>query len=178
MKHARHANAGFTLIEVVLAMFILLIGMTSILGLLSFGAAMSRTASLRAGAANSIEAVVTDLEETFFPLELDAAGDEVAGEPHDFKDRPVPGHPGLMYSTTSAQNPENAREYRVDVEIGWTEGGTKRAKRFTTLLLREVPFGERLRARFVEKRVLAKPAEAVANACKEHKQAASTAAKK
>jgi hypothetical protein len=29
-------------------------------------------------------------------------------------------------------------------------GGTTRSKKFTTLLLREVPFGERLRARVVE----------------------------
>ena len=33
------ARTGFTLVEVVLAMFVLLIGMTTILGLLGFGAA-------------------------------------------------------------------------------------------------------------------------------------------
>ena len=58
---------GFTIIEVVLAMFILLLGMTSILGLLSFGAAMSRTASLRGDASTSIDAVVADLEERCAP---------------------------------------------------------------------------------------------------------------
>ena len=146
------ARAGFTLIEVVLAMFVLLIGMSSILGLLSFGASLSRTAALRGGAANAIEAVVTDLEETLFPLELDAQGDEVAGEPRDLTERELPGYPGLSYSTHSAQNPENPLEYRVDVEIKWAVGGTARSKRFTTLLLREVPFGERLRARLVEGR--------------------------
>ena len=144
--------AGFTLIEVVLAMFLLLIGMTSILGLLSFGAALSRTASLRAGSANSIEAVMTELEETLFPLELDANGEEVAGAPRDVTDRPVPGHPGLVYRTRSTPNPENPVEYRVDVEVTWAVGGTTRSKTFTTLLLREVPFGERLRERIVEGR--------------------------
>lgn len=146
------ARAGFTLIEVVLAMGVLLIGMSAILGLLSFGAALARTASLRSGATNAIEAVVTDLEETLFPLELDEYGAEVAGEPRDVQGKPVPGVPGLTYSTTSLQNPENPLEYRVDVEVSWAVGGTTRAKRFTTLLLREVPFGERLRARIVEGR--------------------------
>lgn len=146
------ARAGFTLIEVVLAMFVLLIGMTSILGLLSFGAALSRTASLRSGAANSIESVVADLEETLFPLELDPDGDEVAGEPRDVTARALPGHPGLTYTTRSTPNPDNPLEYRVDVEVSWAVGGTTRSKRFTTLLLREVPFGERLRARIVEGR--------------------------
>lgn len=145
-------RAGFTLVEVVLAMFVLLIGMTSILGLLSFGAALSRTASLRQGAAGSIEAIVADLEETLFPLIVDEGGNEIADEPVDVQDRPVPGHPGLSYSTTSRANPDDPREYRVDVEVHWATGGTQRSKRFTTLLLREVPFGERLRSRIVERR--------------------------
>jgi general secretion pathway protein I len=151
-RHRCAAHAGFTLVEVVLAMFVLLLGMTSILGLLSFGAALARTASLRTGAANAIEAVVTDLEETLFPLQLDERGDEVVGAPVDAADRPVPGYPGLTYSTTSTPNPENPLEYRVDVDIRWAVSGTTRSKSFTTLLLREVPFGERLRQRIVEQR--------------------------
>lgn len=145
-----NARAGFTLVEVVLAMFVLLIGMTSILGMLSFGAALARTAALRNGAAGAIEAIVADLEERHFPLELDEQGDEVAGEPTDVVDRPVPGFAGLSYGTHSTPNPENPLEYRVDVEMRWTTGGTTRTKSFRTLLLREVPFGERLRQRLVE----------------------------
>lgn len=148
----RSTRAGFTLIEVVLAMFVLLIGMTSILGLLSFGAALSRTSTLRQGASDTIESIVADLEETLFPLVVDEAGNELADEPVDVQGRPVPGHPGLTYSTTSRPNPDDPREYRVDVEVHWATGGTQRSKRFTTLLLREVPFGERLRSRIVERR--------------------------
>lgn len=143
-------RAGFTLVEVVLAMFLLLIGMTSILGLLSFGAALSRTASLRSGASSSIEAVMADLEERLFPLVLDEEGLDVAGEPVPIVDRPVPSRPGLSYSAQATPNPENPLEHRVDVEITWTTGGAKRSRRFQTLLLREVPFGERLRQRFVQ----------------------------
>ena len=147
-------TSGFTIIEVVLAMFILLIGMSSILGMLSFGAAMSRTATLRTFAATSIEAVMADLEENFFPLVLLPDGSEVAGEPNEFADRPIHGHTGLVYSATAVPNPDDHRnpplEYRVDVEISWASSGTKRARTFTTILLREVPFGARLRQRFVE----------------------------
>ena len=151
---ARERGAGFTIIEVVLAMAILLIGMTAILGLLSFGAAMTRTAALRTGAAHSIEAVMADLEEGLFPLVVAANGLEVAGEPEDIVDRPVPGHPGLVYSAVATPNPDSPPgaplEYRVDVEISWSTRGATRSRTFTTLLLREVPFGERLRRRFVE----------------------------
>lgn len=133
-------------------MGVLMIGMSAILGLLSFGAALARTAALRGGASRAIDALVTDLEETLFPLVLDENGDEVAGEPREAVRREIPGHPGLLYSTRSTPNPENPLEYKVEVEIQWAVGGTTRTKTFTTLLLREVPFGERLRARVVEGR--------------------------
>ena len=41
-------------------------------------------------------------------------------------------------------------EYRVDVTLAWQAGGVRRARTFTTLLLREIPFGERMRRLFVE----------------------------
>jgi hypothetical protein len=140
------------MIEVVLAMGILMIGMSAILGLLSFGAALSRTAALRSGASRAIDSLVTDLEESLFPLMVDEQGDELAGAPRDLEKREIPGYPGLVYTTHSTQNPENPLEYRVEVELQWAVGGSTRSKRFTTLLLREVPFGERLRARIVENR--------------------------
>jgi hypothetical protein len=93
---------------------------------------------------------MAELEEGLFPLELDADGDEVAGEPRTIEKRELPGHPGLVYSARARPNPENELEYRVEVEITWNVSGTTRTRTFTTLLLREVPFGERLRARFVE----------------------------
>ncbi len=80
-------KAGFTIIEVVLAMFVLLIGMTTIIGLLSFGAATARTAQLRAASANSVAAVMADLEENLFPLVL-VDGFEVAGEPYVYHRTP------------------------------------------------------------------------------------------
>ena len=150
MKVTAASRSGFTLVEVVLAMFVLLLGVSSILGLLSFGAAMSRTAALRSEASNAIEAVMADLEENLFPLVVDEDGREVAGEPQGFERRQIPGVKGLVYSASAVPNPDDPREYRVDVEVSWSTAGSKRARRFTTLLLREVPFGERLRRRFIE----------------------------
>jgi len=143
--------AAFTVLEVVLAMSILLVGVTAILGLLSFGAALARTANLRVEAANSIEAVVADLEAHLFPL-VEVEGVDVAGEPVDIVDRAVPGHPSLVYSATAVPSPTPVApgaptEYRVDVSITWSNAGAKRSRTFQILLLREVSFGERLRQR-------------------------------
>lgn len=156
--HSGRARGGFTIVEVVLAMGLLLLGMTSILGLLTFGATLARTAALRTAAASAAEAVVADLEETLFPLVPDPAGGEPrVGPPHTVEARPVPGHEGLVYSArptpvpATDDGPDGPRRYSVAVEIAWKTGGRRRSRTFTTLLLREVPFGARLRREFLER---------------------------
>lgn len=139
-------RGGFTIIEVLLAMGVLLLGMTAVLGLLTFGAALSRTAQLRTSSAALAEAVVADLEETLFPVQ-----DGALLEPKPIKERALGGLEDIVYSATARQNPRNALEYRVDVDMTWKSAGIQREKRFTTLLLREIPFGERLRKRLVER---------------------------
>ncbi len=151
------SGSGFTIVEVVVAMGLLLLGMSSILALLSYGAGMTRTAQLRTAGASAVEAIVADMEEGLFPLVLhEEAFAPVAGEPEAIEDRAVPGHPGITYSAVAEPHPDQlARpggplEYKVDVVMKWQAGGQARVRRFTALLLREVPFGERLRRQFVE----------------------------
>lgn len=148
MKHTR--REGFTILEVVLAMGILVIGVTAILGLLTFGAGLTHASHMRAAAANVVEAVVADLEESLFELEDDGS----VGEPRDFEDRPLPGFEGVTYSVKSTQNPDDYDEYRVDVEVKWESAGVRRSHEFQTLLTRQVPFGERMRREFIEKKKL------------------------
>ncbi len=138
---------GFTIVEVVLAMGILMLGATAILGMLTFGAALTRSAQLRATAATAAEAVMADLEQVLFPYE-----DGEVGEPVEIVDREVPGAPGVVYSAHATVHPEDPLEYRVDVEMRWQSGGVQRARGFSTILLRELPLGERLRRDFVETR--------------------------
>lgn len=146
--------SGFTLLEVMLAMGILTLGATAILGLLTFGAAVTRAAELRSASAAASEAVLADLVENLFPLEEDGS----AGEPVAIQDRPVPGAHGIVYTaeaTAILDGPETSTgaplEYRVDVTLAWQAGGVRRGRSFTTLLLREIPFGERMRRLFVER---------------------------
>ena len=146
-------RGGFTLMEVMLAMVVLMIGMSVLLSLLTFGAAVTRTAALRTTSSTAIEAVVHDLEECLFPLQPDGS----AGDPVPIEGRPVPGAPGTIYSATATPNPDGPHdgevplEYRVEVEVRWKASGVQRARRYETILLREIPFGERLRRRFVER---------------------------
>ena len=140
--------AGFTILEVVLAMGILLIGITAIIGLLTFGAALTHASQMRTAAANVAEAIVADLDESLFPLEEDGS----VGEPEDFQDRPLPGFEGVTYSVETVANPDDPDEYRVDVRMKWESGGVLRSHEFSTLMNRQVPFGERMRREFVKDR--------------------------
>jgi prepilin-type N-terminal cleavage/methylation domain-containing protein len=152
---AAASKGGFTLLEVLLAMSLLLLGVSMLLGLLTFGAALSRSALLRSKAAATVEAVVQDLEENLFELREDGT----AGAPKPIEDRAVPGTSNVVYSakatpvTSSAVTEVGGEllhgEYVVDVEVRWNTGGVKRAETWRTVLLREVPFGERMRRRFL-----------------------------
>lgn len=139
-------TAGFTILEVVLAMGILVIGMTVLLSLFTFGAALSRSAEMRTTAATAVDAVLVDLSETFFPL----LPDGTVGPPPKIEARPLAAAPGVVYSAVPTENPDRPGEFRVDVEMWWQGSGVRRGKSFTTILLQEIPFGERMRRRFVE----------------------------
>jgi prepilin-type N-terminal cleavage/methylation domain-containing protein len=146
-------RAGFTIIEVLIALAILVFGMTAILGMLTFGAGLTRTALLRTSAAAASQAVVADLEETLFPPNppggADAEGE--AGAPVEVKDRVLPSMPDVVYSARAEENPARPLEYRVDVEMSWRSAGIRRATSFSTILVREIPFGERFRRHLLSK---------------------------
>jgi len=160
VKHLQPESrrGGFTIIEVVLAMGILMLGLSVILTLFTFGAGLSRTAELRAESAAAVEAVVADLTEGLFPLGPEG---EVL-EPRDIIARPVPGFPELVYSAVATPDPTRLDDlpraglpgvnlengpipYRVDVAMTWRAQGEARSRGFSVMIPREVPFGARLR---------------------------------
>lgn len=152
MKVRQHARAGFTLLEVVLAIGVLTLGMGALLGMLTFGAALTKTAALRAASAAALESVMADLEVGLFPLEEDGR----VGDPIVIEERPLPGELAIVYSARATPLEEGPRtpqgdplEYRLDLTMSWTAGGGQRSKTYTTIVLREVPFGERMRRRFL-----------------------------
>lgn len=139
-------RAGFTIVEVLLAMFILLIGSVGIIAFLTFGGSTARHAQLRTQAALAVEAVEADIERYIFPYENGELGDPVALEK-----REIAGVPGVVYNATAVANPDLPREYRVDIEMTWQSAGVNRGKSWSTLIIKELPFGERLRREFIEK---------------------------
>ena len=150
------SRAGFTLIEVVLAAGLFVTGMSMILGVYSFGSAMSRTAELRAVSAATVDSIMSDLSGSLFP----PLQNGYAGPPVAIEDRPVPGRRGVTYSVEALPNPDTlelipgldepvAREFAVTITVRWRSSGVARSASWQTIMLREIPFGERMRRRFV-----------------------------
>lgn len=143
--------SGFTLLEVILSASLLAAGMSMILGVFNFGAAVVRNAELRSLSASSVEALISDLEENLFELRADGS----VGEPALIVDRPVPGRPGVRYTVDATPNTAMldaqglSREYVVEISVSWSAAGVRRAARWSTIMLREVPFGARMRRRFI-----------------------------
>lgn len=147
MKRAN--QSGFTLVEVVISMGMLVMGMGVLLSLLTFGAALTKNASNRARSSMVIESVTADLQENLFPTEEDGS---VGEPPARLEGVPVPGVRGATYTVITRPHPEGDGEYLVDVTVSWEAEGVSRKERFTTLMLRELPFGERMRRRFIAPR--------------------------
>jgi type II secretory pathway pseudopilin PulG len=139
-SRSRSKRSAFTLVEMMIAMGILVIGVTSVLGLLAFGAALQRTAERRSETALAAEQVIADLRELFVVKE-DGSLSEPASSTLD---RPVPGHPNLTAHVEVKKNPALDTEYFATVQIQWKERGKLRSEVFRTILEREAPFGWRV----------------------------------
>lgn len=148
-------EAGFTLIEVILAVGILAMGMTSVLGLFTFGAALTQAAELRTESANVIEAVTADLEVRLFPADENG----MPGEPVDLLDQTVPGIERARYSVVAfpvdggpTAEDGGPLEYEVRIQVSFETRGVRRARTYETRLLRQRSFAQRMRQRFSRKK--------------------------
>lgn len=142
MSPARR-DGGFTLIEILAAMGILVVGVGSVLALLTFGAALQRTAEARNDVALAAAQVIAELREQSFPI---ASGGGAGAPDAGPIERDVPGHPRLRARVELKENPALPGEYAASVSIGWQERGKRRWETFRTILQREVPFTRRVDA--------------------------------
>ncbi len=143
--------AGFTLVEVLLAVGLFALGASLLIGVFAGGAGLASGAALRTEAAAQLEALSADLEERLFPLQPDGS----VGPARELIDVPFPGSDRLVYSARAVFEPgepiavEFPRRVAVDVEVRWKEGGRRLALETQLLLTHSIPVGERLRRRFV-----------------------------
>lgn len=155
----RRCEAGFTLVELMVAMGILLFGTVSLLGVLGTGVDTHRSAEQHNFAVQLAQRVMQRLEEDTVPKALLAAvaatpaGGEMVFKlaPVDSKPADVVGTPGLRYRVEFTQDPEQPHLALAKVRVTWLDQGEAQGVEFQRILVSHVPFPQRI-ARLREER--------------------------
>ncbi|MCB9831977.1 MAG: prepilin-type N-terminal cleavage/methylation domain-containing protein [Planctomycetes bacterium] len=109
------AAAGFTLIEVLVAMSVLLIGMTGIITLFSTGLGLERRGSLAVDAAVALEDVMPEVRRQI----EERLGEDGGVDAVDLPRNPIPGWVGLDYLARARRMPEsnNPSAWMLEVRV-------------------------------------------------------------
>ncbi len=131
-------SEGFTLVEVLAAILVLSIGVTSLLAVMGTGLTTHRESDLRVQASDAVRLVEADLLSRLF------AGEQTGADPRDLENVPLTGRPGMRYSVKFRKNPALTDEFLAEIEITWMEAGETRGESFARLIHRAEPFSRRI----------------------------------
>lgn len=132
-------ECGFTLTEMLVALAILIFGLTALAGSMTVGVSERRGSEMRFRAIHMVDRVFHDLRERLFlekhadtgPLQATAATD-------------VPGYAGMQYTAKFQEDPDDTQVVLARVEITWKEQGERIAVVFERIMIREIPFSRRI----------------------------------
>lgn len=127
----RGGEGGFTLIEVMAAIFIFLIGVVGVLGLLAAGTRLHQE-SQRLIVSNDVAEEVLLLAQRELSERTLAAGEALPESPPP---HPVPSRPEMLFSWKVVPAPDQGL-YLLRVELGWIEQGKARTTSFERILPR------------------------------------------
>ncbi|MBK8978075.1 MAG: prepilin-type N-terminal cleavage/methylation domain-containing protein [Planctomycetes bacterium] len=160
MIELRHAvppptrgQAGFTLLELMLAMGILTFGITAVLGVLSVGVDSRRTAEMRGRAVVLAERIVQEVERATLaehPLPDEFVDEDLAIPTLVVEE--VDGFPGMRYSVEFVTDPTRPDLVLLKIRVAWLEQGADQGVELRRIVPRQVPFSLRVAARRNEER--------------------------
>ena len=134
-------QSGFTLLEMMVAMAILVGGLTALIALLTVGVSTRRSAELRQQAVWLADRVIHEVEQEAFD-NIWILG-EGAGEIPDRGPNPVDEVPGMTYTVRFHTTEEAPDLVLAEVRIRWSEQGEEMAESFERVLFRQEPFSRR-----------------------------------
>ena len=132
---------GFTLTEMLVALAILIFGLTALAGSMTVGVSERRGSEMRFRAIHMVDRVFHDLREKYF-LEKDPDTGPLQATPRT----EVPGYPGMQYTAKFKEDPDDPQVVLARVEITWKEQGERIAEVFERIMIREKPFSRRISA--------------------------------
>ncbi len=131
-------QAGFTLTEMLLALAILTFGLTALAGSLTMGVGTRRNTEMRLRVVDVLPQVLFDLQENYFMEHADA---EVLPA---VERRPLPNDPSIQYSVKFSAEPEQADLLLARIQVSWSDQGQDVAESFDRILVRSLPFSQRV----------------------------------
>ena len=143
------SQSGFTLLELIVALGILVFGATSLIGALSLGVGMRRGTEMRARAALLADQVLHHVERDLLaehPIPADWQGGAELAIPTEGVEV-VDGFPGMQYSVTFTASPERPDILLARIEVSWRDQGEDQGQTFQRLLPRAVPLSRRIQIR-------------------------------
>ena len=135
--------AGFTLVEMLAALGILLFGVTTLLGVLSTSVAERRTTDARHELAALCDFAVHRVQHEA----IRRVGDSTL--PFDLAfvplvDQPVPGLEGMKWSARAIESEARPDLWLVQIEAKWLDAGEEVTAEFLRVLPRRLPLRERV----------------------------------
>lgn len=143
------STAGFTLLELLVAMGILTLGVTTLLGVMTVGVDSRRSAEMRARAVTLAGRILQDVQRGHLaehPLPEEYRDPGELAIPRLVVEE-VDGEPKLRYTVDFASAEERADLVLVTVRVAWLEQGAEQGVALQRLLPRQVPFAQRVAAR-------------------------------
>lgn len=148
---------GFTLVEMLVALGILVLGFTSLIGLLGVGVSTRRTAELRNQAVQAVDAVLFEVRQRIASAPADGgvapvAGAEQAstpeaapapGEAEVIVFDTVPGYDRLKAVATLVRDESHPTLVLVVIKITWLQEGIEVGEEFQRVLPAYEPFSRR-----------------------------------
>lgn len=147
------ADGGFTLIEMLAALGILLLGVTSLLGALSATVAQRRTTDARLEATALCDYALQRVQEEAVRRSATAESDldlEIAA----LEDQTAPEFAGMSWSASATVDDQRPDVWLVTLKVRWLEVGDDVTEEFLRVLPRQLPLGKRVR-RFREEQTQA-----------------------
>jgi prepilin-type N-terminal cleavage/methylation domain-containing protein len=145
--HRAGDQRGFTLLELMVAIGILVFGVTTLIGVLSVGVATRRGAEQRARAALLAEQVLHRIAtETLATAPVPEQPDDGLELPPLRVDR-VDGYPGMKYGVEFVVDPVLPELVLARVTVSWLDQGEDQGQEFQRVIQRTVPFSQRVAAR-------------------------------
>lgn len=139
MARPMQKQAGFTLTEMLVALSILIFGLTALAGSMTVGVSQRRGTDMQLRSVNMVDFIVRDLREDYLLAHGADSGPLPNIDRADLAD-----FPGMIYRVKFVSDPVNPLVALARIYISWEEQGERVAEEFQRILIREKPFSHRI----------------------------------